>query len=212
MNKYFIYFALTLIPLALGACGGGKKGKAGRPAADSLTATEEINAATAAADSVFSLTVDSIGPVRVGEPISSLPVTVEGLYDNVLLTETPDAVAYTFLLRDIPQFTVFDFLDGKVDLIALEGDSRGVATPVGELKIGAPFTELLALDGVTAEWEAIDDSGIWYWRYRGLFFGIEETNISDSLADAISDNHNPPSAALFTPDVKIGYIATGLPF
>lgn len=160
----------------------------------------------------FFLTSDSIGPVRVGEKISDLPQAVANLYDVVLTTETPDAMAYTFLLADVPQFTIYDFMEGKVDVIALEGNARAINTPDGEMRTGDEFSKVLALKGVESEFQNFDDSGIWYWKWNGLYFGVDETGISESLGAALSEGKRPPRASEFTPDVKIGYIATGLPF
>lgn len=215
MKQLYTLFTVSLTILAFSvmsaSCGRGKKDTtASAVQSDSAQTAEMVS--PIAGDTAFYLTRDSIGPIHVGDKISDLPVAVANLYDNMLITETPDAVAYSFLLSDIPQFTVYDFMNGKVDIIALEANSHGVSTPQGTLRVGDEFTRVLALPGVMAEWEAIDDTGIWYWKYEGLFFGIDETNISENLGDAICDGHNPPRAALFSPEVKIGYIATGLPF
>lgn len=203
--------AVATFILLFSGCAGKK-----RPPQKTADAVDSILKATDVtdeeADSIFFLTADSIGPIHVGEEMSLLPVAVPNLFDNMLVTETPDAVAYSFLLADMPQFTIYDFLNGKVDIIALEANSLGVQTPDGVLKVGDEFTRVLALPGAYAEWESLDDGGIWYWRYEGLFFGVDEMEISEALGDALCDDHNPPRAALFTPGVKIGYIATGLPF
>ena len=210
MKVIYNLSTILLIVVFLTACNGKSSQETKEADSDSALTISEMNDVAGPVD--YYLTSDSIGPVHLGEKISDLPVAVANLYDNMLVTETPDAVAYSFLLSDIPQFTVYDFLDGNVDLIILEGNSRGVETPEGVLRVGDEFTKLLALPGATAEWQSLDDSGIWYWRYNSLFFGVEETNISDQLAEALCDSHNPPKGSLFTADVKIGYIATGLPF
>lgn len=121
-------------------------------------------------------------------------------------------MAYTYLLADVPQFTIYDFMENNVDVIALEGNARAVNTPDGEIRVGDEFSKVLALKGVESEWESFDETGIWYWKWNGLYFGVDETGISEKLAEALCDGKLPPRAALFTENVKIGYIATGLPF
>ncbi|MDE6392126.1 MAG: hypothetical protein K2L59_02500 [Muribaculaceae bacterium] len=197
--------------LLLASCNGNKTATSGNSAKSDSALTESMESPVAGPVEFF-LTRDSIGPVRVGEKISDLPQAVANLYDVVLTTETPDAMAYTFLLADVPQFTIYDFLEGKVDVIALEGNARAVNTPDGELRTGDEFSKVLALKGVESEFQNFDDSGIWYWKWNGLYFGVDETGISESLGAALSEGKRPPRASEFTPDVKIGYIATGLPF
>ena len=63
-----------------------------------------------------------------------------------------------------------------------------------------------------SEWAGMDDNGIWFWKWNGLYFGVDETDMAETLGDALTDGNRPPRASMFTPDVRIGYIATGLPF
>lgn len=207
MRNIAIYAAAMLL---LASCGGKKDSSA--TGADSDSAITAEMESPVAGPTTFYLTADSIGPIRVGEAISDLPVAVANLYDHMITADTPDAMAYTFLLADIPQFTIYDFMEGKADVIALEGDARAVNTPDGELRVGDEFSKVLALKGVESEWGGYDDNGVWYWKWNGLYFGVDETGMKETLADALTDGNRPPRAALFTPDVKIGYIATGLPF
>lgn len=202
-------FCIAALLMLLASCGNNKKSET---AAASDSAQTESMESPVAGPTDFYLTRDSIGPVRVGEKITDLPAAVANLYDAVLTTETPDAMAYTYLLADMPQFTIYDFMEGKVDVIALEGNARSVMTPEGEIRTGDEFSKVLALNGVESEFQGFDDMGIWYWKWNGLYFGVDETNIPESLGTALSDGKRPPRAADFTPDVKIGYIATGLPF
>ncbi len=204
-NIYVAGFCL----LMLASCGGNKKGT-GAVSSDSAR-TVEMESAVAGTTEYF-LTRDSIGPVRVGGSIADMPEAVANLYDVVLTTETPDAMAYTCLLADVPQFTIYDFMEGKVDVIALEGNARAVNTPEGQLRVGDEFSKVLALKGVESEWESLDVTGIWYWKWNGLYFGVDESGINEKLGEALCDGRRPPRAADFTPDIKIGYIATGLPF
>ncbi len=204
-------YTVGIFLLLLASCNGNKTETAGYSAKSDSARTESMESPVAGPVEFF-LTRDSIGPVRVGEKISDLPQAVANLYDVVLTTETPDAMAYTFLLADVPQFTIYDFMEGKVDVIALEGNARAINTPDGEMRTGDEFSKVLALKGVESEFQNFDDSGIWYWKWNGLYFGVDETGISESLGAALSEGKRPPRASEFTPDVKIGYIATGLPF
>ncbi len=204
-------YTVGIFLLLLASCNGNKTETAGYSAKSDSARTESMESPVAGPVEFF-LTSDSIGPVRVGEKISDLPQAVANLYDVVLTTETPDAMAYTFLLADVPQFTIYDFMEGKVDVIALEGNARAINTPDGEMRTGDEFSKVLALKGVESEFQNFDDSGIWYWKWNGLYFGVDETGISESLGAALSEGKRPPRASEFTPDVKIGYIATGLPF
>lgn len=203
-----LFFVGPLL-LMLVACGGNKNSSESSKSDSAQTAEME---STIAGPTDYCLSADSIGPVHVGEKIADLPQAVANLYDTILTTETPDAMAYTCLLADIPQFTIYDFMEGSVDVIALEGNARCVVTPDGQLRVGDQFSNVLALKGVESEWESLDDTGIWYWKWNGLYFGVDESGISEKLGEALCDGKTPPRAADFTADVKIGYIATGLPF
>lgn len=205
------YILCSALALLLAACGGSNKNASADSAKSDSAETLSMEAPVAGPVDYY-LTADSIGPVHVGSPISDLPAAVPNLYDMMLTTETPDAMAYTFMLADIPQFTVYDFMEGKVDVIALEGNARSIQTPDGEIRTGDEFTKVLALPGVQSEFQSMDDMGIWYWKWNGLYFGVDETGISESLGNALSDGKRPPRAAQFPASVKIGYIATGLPF
>lgn len=196
--------------LLMSACGGNKNHDTSDSGSDSALTAEMESAVAGPTD--YYLTADSIGPVKVGDVIAQLPAAVANLYDNIVENQTPDAMAYTFRLADVPQFTVYDFMEGKVDVIALEGDSRGVMTPDGALRTGDPFTKVLALKGVESTWEGIDEGGMWYWKWNGIYFAVDETDISEQFADKLNNDKAVPRAADFTEGIKIGYIATGLPF
>lgn len=204
------HLLLAAMALTLAACGGNQESSTSSAASDSA---ETVSMESPVAGPVnYYLTADSIGPVHVGDEISNLPAAVANLYDMMVTTETLDAMAYTMMLADIPQFTIYDFMEGKVDVIALEGNSRSISTPDGELRVGDEFAKVLALPGVQSEFQSMDDMGIWYWKWQGLYFGVDETNIPESLGNALSEGKRPPRAAEFPASVKIGYIATGLPF
>lgn len=204
-----IHFAFAAAALMMVSCGGHKT-SGESDSSDSAQTVQMMS--EVAGPTEFFLTRDSIGPVRVGESISSLPAAVANLYDVMITTETPDAMAYTFLLADEPQFTIYDFMEGKVDVIALEGNARSVNTSAGQLRVGDEFSKVLALDGVKSEWQGFDDNGLWYWVWNGLYFGVDETGVSEKFGETLVDGRHAPRASEFTPDIKIGYIATGLPF
>lgn len=203
--------ATAALLMLLASCGNNQKATTTEASASDSALTASMESPVAG-QTVFYLTGDSIGPVHVGDKISDLPSAVANLYDVVITTETPDAMAYTYLLADVPQFTIYDFMEGKADVIALEGNARSIMTPDGEIRTGDEFRKVLALKGVESEFQSFDDMGIWYWKWNGLYFGVDETDIPESLGAALSDGKLPPRAADFTPDIKIGYIATGLPF
>lgn len=208
MKKIHIYVTVASV-MIFASCGGNKK-DTNAYESDSASTSEMLSDIAGPVD--YFLTQDSIGPIRVGETISSLPAAVPNLYDVMLTTDTPDAMAYTFLLADIPQFTIYDFMEGKVDVIALEGNARAIQIPDGELRVGDEFTKVLSLPGIQSEWEGFDDGGVWYWKWNGLYIGVDETNIPEKLGEALCDGKRPPRAAAFTSDIKVGYIGTGLPF
>lgn len=208
-NFYIMLSALTLLLFC--SCGNKIKMEKDGLVNDSAQTVEQES--PVAGPETYYLTKDSIGPVHVGQTISSLPAAVPNLYDMMITTETPDAMAYTFLLGDDSQFTIYDFMEGKVDVIALEGNARSIQTPDGELRVGDEFSKVLALKGVRSEWQGFDGGGgLWYWEWNGLYFGVDETGISEKFGNELINGRHAPRAADFTPDIKIGYIATGLPF
>lgn len=204
--------AIGLMSVVIASCGtkGLKEDRQDSMDMSDSTAGTEVSAVLG--DSVFYITADSIGAVHVREKISALPPVVDYLYDAMVTTPTPDAMAYTFLLNNVPQFTVYDFMRGEVDVIALEGNALSVNTPDGELRVGDSFKRVLGLKGVESEWIDLDDTGVWYWKWNGLYFGVDETNLSDEQGEALCDGKLPPRASFLGDEVKIGYIATGLPF
>lgn len=210
MKKFYL---VLLISILFSSCGGDKnRNNQSGGATSDMEQTMQQESPVAGTEAYF-LTSDSIGPVRVGTPISNLPVAVPNLYDHMLVTPTTDAMAYMFMLGDTPQFMVYDFMEGNVDVIALEDNSRAVHTSEGALRCGDSFKKVLALNGVESEWMGFEEEGgIWYWKWNGLYFTIDETEISEALGDAMCDSHRPPRASMFDDSVTIGYIGTGLPF
>lgn len=206
-----IFLVILILPAFLLINCGKKQDNAASLAVVDSTLPESADSVYLS-DVKYYLTSDSIGPIYVGNPVNNLPPSVPGLYDNVVMNETPIAMAYTFILGIEPQFTVYSFTESLVDVIVLEGNSRGVNTPDGVVSICDPFSKVLALKGSRSVWQSFEGEGIWYWEWNGLWFGVDESNISEQLELALYDEKHPPRAAEFTEDVKIGYIGTGLPY
>lgn len=198
--------------LAAASCGpGGHNSAADTDSAfiDSATAREEAILDSAAS---LTLTADSIGCIRIGMAVDRIPGTVAGFYASTTLDSTPDAQTISFNdPQGDPLFTAYDFMEGKVDVIALNGTRYGVATPGGELRIGDEFPKVLALPGVRSEWQGLDDNGVWWWTWQGLWLGPDEAGMSESLSEKMCDPRRPPMASDFS-GVKTGYIGTGTPY
>lgn len=203
-------FIIAAAALTLAGCSGNKK--AAQPAADTDSAF--IREAEAAIDSIQTptLTAQGIGDVRIGMALDSVPQGQINLYDNIVTDDSGEFKALSFRLGDKDMFTVTDYDDGKVDMISLYTSGVGVAVPNDTLRIGDSFTKLLKQSGVTTEFVSMDDTGVWYWRYRDLWFWPAEEGMSQELSNAMSERRNPPSASMIGDRVKIGYIGTGVPF
>lgn len=222
--------ALALLAAAnLSSCGGKKTAAS---ADSSLPDSSEQTALLPdSIDTGFYLTADSIGPVHVGMALSDIPERCPDLYDTQVPAETPDATAITFLRDMDPVFTIYDFMEGKVDVIVLESPAIGVKIPVeqnqesgeeaaapadnggnpGLLCMGDSFEKVLALPGVRSEWAGMDETGMWYWTWNGIWIGVDESDVSDELAQALVTQRHPPRAAMLK-TARVGYLATGLPF
>lgn len=203
-------FIIAAAALTLVGCSGNKK--TARTTADTDSAF--IQEAEAAIDSIQTptLTAQGIGDVRIGMALDSVPQGQINLYDNIVADDSGEFKALNFRLGDKDMFTVTDYDDGKVDMISLYTSEVGVAVPNDTLRIGDSFTKLLKQSGVTTEFVSMDDMGVWYWRYKDLWFWPAEEGMSQELNNAMSERRNPPSAAMIGDKVKIGYIGTGVPF
>lgn len=203
-------FIIAAAALTLVGCSGNKK--TARTTADTDSAF--IQEAEAAIDSIQTptLTAQGIGDVRIGMALDSVPQGQINLYDNIVADDSGEFKALNFRLGDKDMFTVTDYDDGKVDMISLYTSEVGVAVPNDTLRIGDSFNKLLKQSGVTTEFVSMDDIGVWYWRYKDLWFWPAEEGMSQELNNAMSERRNPPSAAMIGDKVKIGYIGTGVPF
>lgn len=158
------------------------------------------------------LTAEGLGQIKIGMPIDSLPEGIENLYDHVQEEDTPDASVLTFTLHRTPMFSIYNFGDGKVDVITLNSRELGFRTPEGIIHMGDPMEKVFQTKGVSTEYASADDNGQWYWRYEGLWICPDPAQCSPELAEALSSRNNPPSASLVSGTVTVGYIATGLPW
>lgn len=206
---------ISLATLAIVAAGClsscGSKKTADNSASALTDSAEQAELPPDSIDAGYYLTADSIGPVHVGMALSDIPERCPDLYDAQVPAETPDATAVTFLRNMDPIFTVYDFMEGKVDVIVLESPAIGVKTQSGLLCMGDSFEKVLALPGVRSEWAGMDETGMWYWTWNGIWIGVDESDISDALAQALIDQKHPPRAAMLK-TARVGYLATGLPF
>lgn len=201
--------------LSVASCGGDNKGDSDSASSVTTTPIDTVPDMAVAIDSTYAITSSGIGPVRIGTRVADIPDSVPGLYDRCVVEPTPDAVAYTYLHGDTAKFAVYDFMQGNVDVVILEGKALTAETPAGTLRIGDPFSNVLKIKEAYPEWQSIDgdgEEGTWYWRYNGLFIGIDETDADDALLDIIFDGTRAPRASAIGNRAKIGYIGTGLPF
>lgn len=163
------------------------------------------------------LTADSLGAVRVGMAIDSLPPVCEAFYDSIsrIISESEYA-EYVFTRRGETMFAVMDFGNGKVDLITLLSPEIGVVAGTAELHIGDTFDRLLSQRATQAEWAGYDAVGRWTWTNGGVWYMPDE-NLGNSeaarnLLKQLYDSMSAPDPEDFPDNVTIGYIGTGLPF
>lgn len=162
------------------------------------------------------LTADSLGAVRVGMAIDSLPPVCEAFYDSIGRITECEYEEYVFSRQGKPMFAVMDFGDGKVDLITLLSSEIGVVAGTTELHIGDDFHRLLAQRATQAEWAGYDAVGRWTWTNGGVWYMPDE-NMGNSAAAQhllkhLYDSMAAPDPEEFPVHVTIGYIGTGLPF
>lgn len=210
MKKFYLILACTAILILAGCENKPKEVKDGILNDSAETVEQE---SPVAGPTQYYLTQDSIGPVKVGMKIADIPAAVPNLYDDIVVNNIPGARAITFSLGDDAQFTVYDMeQSGTVDIIELVSNGQGINTPNGEIRIGDDFEKVLALGGVTTEWEQTDDGGIWYWKWNGLFIGVDEATTSEKFNDMLCNGRHAPGPTQFNNKIKVGSISTGLPF
>lgn len=160
------------------------------------------------------LTSEGLGTIKIGMSLDSLPDGIAGLYDIVVRDATPDAETYTCMEGDEVIFTIYDFGSGQVDMISVQSPKikAGCSTASNPICMGESFRNVLKISGVETEWVSSDDGGQWYWKADGLWMLPTVNRNTQSLSAAMCDSSIPPSAALITDDIRIDYLATGLPY
>ncbi len=209
MNKLStISTAIAMLVFAVG-CSGNKSSSEDTIRVDS-NVTPQLPEETV---TDAQITGRGIGPVRLQMTITSLSPSVENLYDNIEKEGGYESNTYHFMLDGKPRFTVYEFESGLVDIISVDDSSVIVNNPDGEpVRIGESFSKVFGLNGVKPQWEAADDEGIWVWNWQGLWFQPDQSTLNEVLVHKLYNQNTPPTAADFSPDVKVGYIATGLPW
>lgn len=209
MKKLSYLLPLTVVLLT--ACGG----KNNRDAADSLADTGVVTAADTipAAPADIVITADGIGPVKIGMLTDQIPPEHDGIYDSIHSEEGYESNTYLFLDGETPLFTAYEFTKGTLDVISAESPRVVVVGPDDiRLHLGDEFSGVLALPGVEAQWENADGEGMWCWTWQGLWFQPDQSHLSEQLSRELYSDVAPPAKSSFTPDAKIGYIGTGLPW
>ncbi|MCM1377550.1 MAG: hypothetical protein NC097_03980 [Clostridium sp.] len=160
----------------------------------------------------YVLTAEGIGPVAPGMKTKTWPELAEGLYDSIEEGPGGEGDQYEFYLEGQPMVTVMDFGQGEADLVVVSDPS--IKAKVGEVQLGLgdSFSKLLSQPGVRAEWEQLDEEGMWYWTTGGLWFAPAQDKLTPELSEKLYDPKRPPVSTDFPPEIGIGYIGTGLPF
>lgn len=208
MQRFHKLYLLLLIPV-LASCGGHKSG-----ASDTISVeTDTLPALPEEETTEAMLTSRGIGPIRTGMRIVNIQPSVENLYDTIVQEGGYESNTYHFLLDGRQRFTVYEFETGEADVVSVDDDSVVVNNPSGgTIRLGDPFSKVLELEGVKPEWESADDEGMWVWNWQGLWFQPDQNKLNDTLVHKLYNSTTPPTAADFTPEVTVAYIATGLPW
>lgn len=159
------------------------------------------------------LTKDSIGCISIGMELAEIPDSIGGLYSSKNVGESHDAMSIEFFEDGAPRFVIYDFGEGKIDVINLIDNSVKVATINGDLGIGDPMEKVLNLPGVEAEWCGFDDGGMWYWIADGIWYAPDQSSLTAELSHRLYHSGQAPTVKDFeNGNVSIGFIGTGLPF
>ncbi len=206
-----IAIILTVLAALLMASCGGKKKDAVNIDSDTI-AVNPADMAEAEATTAY-LTKDSIGCVAIGMELAEIPDSVPGLYSMKNVGESRDAMSIEFFENGSPRFVIYDFGEGKVDVINLIDNSVKVATIQGDLGIGDPMEKVLNLPGVQAEWCGFDDGGMWYWVADGIWYAPDQSSLTAELSHRLYHSGQAPTVRDFENGAtSIGFIGTGLPF
>lgn len=206
--------SLAIMSCLIVACSSAEK----RDIDTDTVKPQELSADTVAeVRKVYVLSSEGVGPIEVGEKTGSWPEEVDELYNHVEASPGDEADQYEFYLDDNPMVTVLDFGSGSADLVVLSSPDVKVAMPGPdgeniEIGLGDSFRHLLSSPEVKAEWQQLDDEGMWYWHGKGLWFAPAQDRLPKELADKLYNPDTPPRSSDFPDDVVVDYIATGLPF
>lgn len=211
MKKLFLMIFAGVGIAGMLLCGCSKGSGSETSDSDSVN-VEETLTEEGPEGTVYYITRDSIGPVRIGMNIEAVPDSVDGLYNKKVTGASPDAVTIEFSNANGESFVAYDFGEHKVDVVNLIGNYIKVKAPRGEFSLGDEFSRVLELPGVKAEWAGYDDTGMWYWTWEGLWFAPSQENLSETLTRRLYHSDMAPTHNDFSDDVTIGFIGTGLPF
>lgn len=206
--KRFHFFVIA--SLLLVSCGGNNNKNSAD--SDSITEAAILEAVEAVRNANPYITKDSVGSVLIGAEMNSIPDSIPGLYSHKTNGASPDAVTVTFSDAAGEQFIAYDFGEGNIDVITLIGNKVKVNAPDGDFGLGDPFTNVLNLPDVKAEWISYDDNGSWFWTCNGLWFAPADSGLTQELSQSLYNPDSAPDPAAFGESVKIGFIGTGLPF
>ena len=200
---------MALTGVLLPACGGGKT----HPT-DTLTVEPDPTPQPAEETMTDAkLGPTGVAPIKVGMRISEVKPSVENLYDSIARESGYESNSYTFLFDGERRFTVYEFETGIVNVVAADDDSVVVEDPTGEkIRLGDPFSKVLAIKDVKPVWESADGEGMWCWTWQGLWFQPDQSALPDVLSHKLYNPTTPPSPSDFNEDVKVGYMGTGLPW
>lgn len=202
---------LLFVILMTGGC--SKKGGENSSDTDTVRSVNDQSEASALEPQDIVLTSEGISPVTIGMQISLIPADSAGIYDSVISEEGYESNSYLFMSDGQPMFTAYEFTPGTIDVVSADSPRIVVMSPDGKaLRLGGELADVLSLPGVEAEWESADGEGMWCWRWEGLWFQPDQSHLPEDLSRALYNDAKAPGVEMMTPEVKIGYIGTGLPW
>lgn len=158
------------------------------------------------------MTDRGVGSIKCNMLVSDMQPSVRQLYDSIIVDRSYTYTVYKFIYEGQDRFRGYDFGNGAISMIEAADPGVIVETPNGDISLDMPFTNVLRLPGVTAQYQNFDDEGIWSWVWQGLYFLPSQQNLPHSLSAKLYTNGTPPTIADFDDNVTIEYIGTGLPY
>lgn len=200
---------LAAIPaLSTVSCSHGDKRAAESAAVESIAA-DSVTPEDAYMAAITSLGIDQ---VSVGKAIEDLAPSVVNLYDTIVVEDNYENTLYRFMLGGSERFDGYSFGDGTLDVVCAADRSICAVTPAGQLTLGMPFAEVLALDDVEPEFQSLDGTGMWCWIWEGLYFQPSQARLPQQLSARLYNPAVAPGADDFDENVVIEYIGTGMPY